>query len=62
VENLVGGETKGSGIWSHQFTELHVIKESQEQMKFDYLHLFMDRNLALKFAEDKEREVMEFCY
>jgi hypothetical protein len=28
-------------------------------MKFDYLQLFMHRDLALKFAEDKEREIAE---
>jgi hypothetical protein len=31
-------------------------------MKSDYLQLFMDRDLALKFVEDKEREIEEFCY
>jgi hypothetical protein len=31
-------------------------------MKSDYLQLFMDRDLALKFVEDKEREVEELCY
>jgi hypothetical protein len=31
-------------------------------MKYDYFHLFMDRELALNFIEDKEREVEELCY
>ena len=31
-------------------------------MKYDYLQLFMDRDLALKFAEDKEREIEKLCY
>jgi hypothetical protein len=31
-------------------------------MKSDYLQLFMDRDLALKFTEDKEREVEKLCY
>jgi hypothetical protein len=31
-------------------------------MKSDYLQLFMDRDLALKFVEDKEREIEELCY
>jgi hypothetical protein len=43
-------------------TQLHIIKEALEQMKSDYLQLFMDRDLALKFIEDKEREVEELCY
>jgi hypothetical protein len=31
-------------------------------MKSDYLQLFMDMDLSLKFAEDKEREIEKFCY
>jgi hypothetical protein len=31
-------------------------------MKSDYLQLFMDRDLALKFVEDKERKIEELCY
>jgi hypothetical protein len=31
-------------------------------MKLDYLQLLMDRDLALEFIEDKEREVEELCY
>jgi hypothetical protein len=31
-------------------------------VKSDYLQLFMDRDLALKFAEEKAREVEELCY
>jgi hypothetical protein len=46
-----------SGVTSAQ---LHIIKEALEQMKSDYLQLFMDRDLALKFVEDKEREVRSF--
>jgi hypothetical protein len=42
--------------------QLHIIKEALEQMKFDYLHLFIDRDLALKFVEGKEREVEELHY
>jgi hypothetical protein len=48
-----------SGVTS---TQLCIIKEALEQMKSDYLQLFMDRDLALKFVEDKEREVEELCY
>jgi hypothetical protein len=48
-----------SGVTSAQ---LCIIKEALEQMELDYLQLFMDRNLALKFSEDKEREVEELCY
>jgi hypothetical protein len=29
-------------------------KEALEQLKSDYLQWFMDRDLALKFVEDKE--------
>jgi hypothetical protein len=47
------------GITSAQ---LRIIKESLEQMKSDYLQLFMDRDLALKFVEDKEMEIEELCY
>jgi hypothetical protein len=47
------------GITSAQ---LCIIKEALEQMKYDYLQLFMDRDLALKFVEDKEREIEELCY
>jgi hypothetical protein len=47
------------GITSAQ---LHIIKEALEKMKYDYLQLFMDRDLALKFIEDKEREIEELCY
>jgi hypothetical protein len=47
------------GITSAQ---LCIIKEALEWMKYDYLQLFMDRDLALKLVEDKEREIEEFCY
>jgi hypothetical protein len=33
---------------------LRIDKEALEQLKSDYLQLFMDRDLALKFIEDKE--------
>jgi hypothetical protein len=61
VENPVGGEAKGlaDGVTSAQ---LCIIKEALEQMKSNYLQLFMDRDLALKFIEDKEREIEELCY
>jgi hypothetical protein len=47
------------GITSAQ---LCIIKEPLEHMKSDYLQLFMDRDLVLKFVEDKEREIEELCY
>jgi hypothetical protein len=47
------------GITSAQ---LRIIKEALERMKSDYLQLFIDRDLALKFDEDKEREIEELCY
>ena len=47
-----------NGITSAQ---LRIIKEALERMKSDYLQLFMDRDLALKFVEDKEREIEEIC-
>jgi hypothetical protein len=47
------------GVTSSQF---HIIKEALKQMKFDYLQLFMDRDLALKFTEEKEREIEEICH
>jgi hypothetical protein len=31
--------------------------EELEQLKSNYLQLFMGRDLSLKFAEDKDREV-----
>jgi hypothetical protein len=48
-----------SGVTS---TQLHIIKEALENMKSYYLQLFMDRDLALKFIEDMEREVEELRY
>jgi hypothetical protein len=42
--------------------QLRIMKEALEQMKSDYLQLFMDRDLAIKFTEDKEREIEELCY
>ena len=41
---------------------LPIDKETPEQLKSNYLHLFMDRDLVLKFVEDKEREVEELHY
>jgi hypothetical protein len=37
----------------------HIDKEALEKMKLDYLQLFMDKDLSLKFVEDKEGEVEE---
>jgi hypothetical protein len=48
-----------SGVTSAQF---HIVKEALEQIKSYYLHLFMDRDLSLKFIEDNEREVDKICY
>jgi hypothetical protein len=42
--------------------QLHIIKEALEKMKVDYLPLFMDRELAFKFDDDKEREIEEIYY
>jgi hypothetical protein len=42
--------------------QLHIIKEALENMNYDYLELFMDRDLALKFIKDKEKEIGEICY
>jgi hypothetical protein len=41
---------------------LRIDKEALEQLKSDYLQLFMDRDLALKFVEDKAGEVEELRY
>jgi hypothetical protein len=56
-------EERQSGL-AYVFTsaQLCIIKEALERMKFDYLYLFMDRDLAIKFTEDKEREIEELCY
>jgi hypothetical protein len=48
-----------SGVTSAQ---LCLINDALEQLKSDYLQLFMDRDLVLKFVEDKEREVEELHY
>jgi hypothetical protein len=48
-----------SGVTSAQ---LHLINNALEQLKLDYLQLFMDMDLVLKFVEDKEREVEELYY
>jgi hypothetical protein len=43
--------------------QLHIMKEALKQMKSDYLQQLMDRDLSLKFVEEKEREVEEeLCY
>jgi hypothetical protein len=42
--------------------QLCIIKEALEQMKSDYLQLFMDKDLSLKFVEDKERDIEELCH
>jgi hypothetical protein len=52
-------EERHSGVTSAQ---LRIDKEVLEQLKSYYLQLFMDRDLALKFFEDKEREVEELHY
>lgn len=44
-----------SGVTS---THLGTIKEAFERMKSDYLQLLMDRDLAIKFAEDKKVRLM----
>jgi hypothetical protein len=41
---------------------LRIDKKALEQLKSDYLQLFMDRDLALKFVEDKDCEVEELHY
>jgi hypothetical protein len=51
--------TRADGITSSQ---LRIIKEALEKMKVYYLQLFMDRDLTLKFIEDKEREIEDLCY
>jgi hypothetical protein len=42
--------------------QLCIIREALEHLKSDYLQLFMDKELVLKFVEDKEREVDELHY
>jgi hypothetical protein len=42
---MVGGVTSA---------ELCIIMEELEQLKSDYLQLFMDKDLALKFNEEKD--------
>jgi hypothetical protein len=51
--------TVAGGVTS---TQLCITKESLEQVKSDYLELLMDRDLALNFAKEKEREVEDLCY
>ena len=41
-----------SGFTSAQ---LRIIKEALQQLKSDYMQLFMERDLALRFSKDKER-------
>jgi hypothetical protein len=42
--------------------QLRIIKEALEKMKYDYLQLFMDRDLSLNFIEDKDRDIEDLCY
>jgi hypothetical protein len=39
--------------------QVRIDKEALEQLKSDYLQLFIDRDLALKIIEDKAGEVEE---
>jgi hypothetical protein len=41
-----------SGVTSAQ---LRIIKEALQQLKSDYMQLFMERDLALRVSKDKER-------
>ena len=41
-------------------TQLRIIKEALEQMKCNYLQLFMDRDLDLKFAKDRKGRLRSF--
>ena len=41
-----------SGVTSAQ---LCIIKEALQQLKSDYVQLFMERDLALRFSKEKER-------
>ena len=61
MEDLVDGEARRScrGVTS---TQLYTIKEYMEKMKSYYLQLFMDRDLSLKFVEDKKREVEKITH
>jgi hypothetical protein len=43
-------------------SHLRISKEALEKLKSGYLQLFMDRDLAIKFVEDKEGEVEELRY
>ena len=52
LEERYGGFVEG--VTSKQ---LSIIIKEFERMKSDYLQLFMDRDLALKFVQDKEMEV-----
>lgn len=40
---------------------LHTIFETLKMIKYEYLQLLMDRDLAIKFGRDKESEVDELC-
>jgi len=31
-------------------------------MKYNYLQLFMDKDLSLKFTKDKDRDIKELCH
>jgi len=51
-------EEKQKGVaFGFTSAQLCIIKESLEKMKYDYLKLFIDRELDLKFVEDEEREI-----
>jgi len=43
-------------------TQLCIIKEALENMKSNYLQLFMDMELSFKLVEDKGREFEELYY
>jgi hypothetical protein len=56
-------EERHSGVASAVTSaQLRLINDALEQPKSNYLQLFMDRDLVLKFVEDKEREDEELHY
>ena len=50
-------EEKHGNVSSITSSPLHTIFESLKMIKFEYLLLLMDRDLAIKFGRDKESEV-----
>jgi hypothetical protein len=66
IEDIIGKtqmEERQTGVAGGVTSaQLCIIKEALEKMKSYYLQLFMDKDLSIKFAEDKEREVEELCY